>query len=108
MAESYKDRLERGFPVFSEALSRSTPLFRQALVDGGAAGAIAVADIKAGDQIVGVMHDTTGAILADLTSEFVANADAGWLVRTDGYIDNTGGTATTGDKLLVTWIAWAV
>lgn len=35
----------------------------------------------------------------DVLSEFSVSAD--------GEIDNTGGTATTADTLLVQWIAWA-
>ncbi len=105
---SFKERLARAVPVWRQMTERSTPFIRQALVDGGAAGEIAVADIKKGDQIVGVMEsaDST-SVLTDLTAEFVANTDPGWLVRKDGAIDNTGGTATTNDSLLVTWIAWA-
>jgi hypothetical protein len=49
----------------------------------------------------------TSAVLTDRTSEFVANTDPGWLVKVDGKIDNTGGTSTANDSLLVTWIAWA-
>lgn len=105
---NFKERLERAFPVFKDMLKRNTPFIRQSLVSGGAAGEIAVAGIKKGDQIVSVIETATStAILADLTSEFVANADSGWIVRKDGVIDNTGGTATTGDDLLVTWISWA-
>ena len=68
----------------------------QLLVAGAAAGAIAtVTGLNASDTLISVMHDTSGTILADLTSEFSITADA--------TIDNTGGTATTGDQLLVTW-----
>ena len=105
---SFKERIERAVPIWRQMLQRTTPFMRQALVSGGAAGEIAVADIKKGDQLVGVMESAaTSAILTDRTSEFVANTDSGWIVRRDGYIDNTSGTATTGDSLLVTWHAWA-
>lgn len=103
---SFKDRLARAVPVWRQMTERSTPFIRQALVTGGAAGSIAVAGIKKGDQLVGVIdNDTTSGIMTDLTSEFVALTDPGWLVKADGVIDNTGGTAST--ALLVTWIAWA-
>lgn len=105
---SFKERIERAIPVWRQILRRPTPFVRQALVSGGAAGEIAVADIKKGDQLVAVIEsaDST-AVLTDRTDEFVENTDSGRLVRRDGYIDNTGGTATTNDDLLVTWIAWS-
>lgn len=105
---SYKERLERSYPVMKELFQRDTPFIRQTLVAGGIAGKIAVSDIKKGDQIVSVMESAaTSAVLTDRTSEFVANTDKGWIVRENGNIDNTGGTDTTGDSLIVTWIAWA-
>lgn len=104
---TFKERLQRAFPVWRQMLKKSTPFIMQKAVAGGAAGAIAVTGIKKGDQLIGVMHDTSGAVIADLTSEFVANCDPGQLIKVDGYIDNTGGTATTSDILIVTWLAWA-
>ena len=104
---SFKERMERAIPIWRQMLQRSTPFIRQALVDGGAAGAIAVTGIKAGDQLVSVMESAvTSAVLTDRTAEFVLNTDSGQIIRVDGYIDNTDGTATTNDSLLVTWIAW--
>ena len=106
--DNYKERIERAYPVFKEMLQRPTPFFRQVLVAGGAAGKIAVADIKKGDQLVSVMESAaTSAVLTDRTSEFVANTDDGWIIREDGNIDNTGGTDTTGDSLLVAWVSWS-
>lgn len=105
---SFKDRIERAIPVWRQILRRPTPFVRQALVSGGGAGEIAVTDIRKGDQLVAVIESaTSSAALTDRTDEFTANTDSGQLVRRDGYIDNTDGTATTGDDLLVTWIAWA-
>ena len=63
------------------------------VIAGGAAGVHAIAAIKAGDILAGVVHNTAG-VLVDLTSEFLA-------VTVDAEIDNTGGTDTAGDQLLV-------
>lgn len=68
------------------------------LVNGGSAGAHTVTGIAAGDEIVFVGHLSTAAAiatLADLTAEFTAATDA---------IDNTSGTDTTNDQLMVIWI----
>ncbi len=78
---------------------------RVSLVTGGAAGPLTLTGIKAptgkdfagrGDQLIAVIESngTTG-LLTDLTSEFSISAD--------DTIDNTGGTATTADTLLVIW-----
>jgi hypothetical protein len=51
-----------------------------------------------GDEIVFVAHISTAAsvaTIADLTSEFTAAA---------GKMTNVGGTDTTNDQLMVTWI----
>lgn len=104
---NYLERLKRSDPVWNDMLSRKTKRILQAkLVDGGGAGEIAVAGILKGDELVAVIEsaDTT-ALLTDRTSEFLTNTDNG-IVRKDGYIDNTGGTATTSDKLIVIWIPW--
>ena len=65
-----------------------------AVIDGGAVGELTVTGLAA------VIHLSKTAALglsdiADLTSEFGLTAA--------GTIDNTGGTATTGGKLLVLW-----
>lgn len=74
------------------------PKLNVTLVAGGSAGAHTVSGIAAGDNIVFVGHFSTAAAiatLADLTSEFtVSGADE---------IDNTGGTDTTNDQLMVIW-----
>lgn len=70
-----------------------------ALLAGGAAGAHVLTGIAVGDRIATVLHISTAAAIAtmaDITAEFVSiAADA---------IDNTGGTDTTNDQLLVIWI----
>lgn len=64
------------------------------LLAGGAAGNITLTGIAVGDEIISVIHNTSGA-LVDLTSEFSITAA--------NTINNTGGTATTSDQLLVFW-----
>jgi hypothetical protein len=68
-------------------------LVKAALVTGGAAGNFTVTGIATADNLVMVLHYTTGAALADLTSEFTITAA--------NTINNTGGTATTSDQLVV-------
>jgi hypothetical protein len=104
---SYRDRLIASSPVWSEILQRTTPFVQNKLITGGAAGQLAVSGIKKGDEIVSVINLTTPA---DMTDEFKANdiasgEDKG-MNATDGYIDNTGGTATTAENLLVSYLSW--
>lgn len=73
---------------------------KHALVAGGAAGDITVAAIKVGDRLDEVIHyiftaGTDITNITDLTAEFSITAD--------GKINNTGGTASTNNKLLVRW-----
>jgi hypothetical protein len=75
---------------------------KTATVAGGAAGDITVTGIGATDRIVSVTvldRDATAANinLATLTSEFTVTAA--------NTINNAGGTATTGNALLVVWEA---
>lgn len=105
---SYKDRIERSVPVFSEMLKRVTPFIRQTIIAGGAAGAHTVAAINKGDQLVSALHvDFTDASEtgADITDEFVL--DTGQIVQNDGALNNTGGTDTTGGFIVLLWIAYA-
>ncbi len=63
---------------------------------GGAAGAHTVTGIAIGDRLIAVQHWSTAAAIAtvaDLTSEFSITAA--------NTIDNTAGTATTSDQLIV-------
>lgn len=67
-----------------------------AQIAGGAAGDHTVSAIKAEDRLISVLEeDGTSGKVTDLTSEFSVTADA--------TINNDGGTATTGDALLVRW-----
>ncbi len=72
---------------------------KKALIAGGAAGDRTVTAIKADDELVQVLQFVGAGValtdIVDLTSEFTVAT---------GKINNTAGTATTGDKLLVLWI----
>ena len=74
---------------------------KHALIAGGAAGNFTVTGIKTTDTLnmvlrfIGAATTLTG--VTDLTGEFTISA-----LNT---INNTSGTATTGDKLLVLWTA---
>ena len=72
---------------------------KKALIAGGAAGDHTVSAIKADDERVQVLQFVGAGVaitdIVDLTSEFTLGA-----VK----INNSAGTATTGDKLLVLWI----
>ena len=77
-----------------------TGVFKMALVAGGAAGNFTVAGIQTTDELLEVLHfagaGTDVTDLADLTSEFSISAA--------NTINNTGGTASTGGKLLVRYL----
>lgn len=66
---------------------------RQTVASGGAAGDITVTGIKPEDVLKSVVNLTDGT---DLTDEFT--------ITDDDTINNGGGTATTGDTLLVLYI----
>lgn len=70
---------------------------KMALIAGGAAGDHTVTGIAAADELVAVWEqDGTSGLLTDLTDEFsISAADT---------INNTDGTATSGDKLIVVYL----
>ena len=71
-------------------------IVQKALISGGAAGNHTVTGILLNDVLVCVWEQNgTSGLLTDLTSEFSITAD--------DTINNTGGTATTGDTLIVEW-----
>ena len=77
-------------------IRNSTAIIQKVIITGGAAGNHSVAAIKANDKLVCVWEqDGTSGLLTDRTSEFS--------IASDGVINNGGGTATGGDKLLVEW-----
>ena len=104
---NFMERLKRSDPVWNDMLSRTTKRFlKQAIVNGGSAGPIAVTGILHGDELVSVIESSqTDAIPTDRTAEFLVNTNDG-IIAVDGYVDNTGGTATDNDLLIVTWICW--
>lgn len=69
-----------------------------ALISGGSAGNHTVSGLSIRDELVFVFEQNgTSGILTDLTTEFdIKKADT---------IDNTGGTSTSSDKLLVMYIS---
>lgn len=74
---------------------------RQAVAAGGAAGNITVTGVKTRDSLVSVLRAVGGGTdvtdVTDLTAEFTITAA--------DTVNNTGGTATTGSKLIVTWLS---
>jgi hypothetical protein len=70
---------------------------KTAVVAGAAAGNITVTGIATLDELVSVVHATAGGAsdgdFTDITSQFTITAA--------NTINNTGGTATTGNKLIV-------
>ncbi len=112
---NFRERIADAFPVFSSLLTHRVtykPLVKFAIATGAAAGQIAVSGILRGDELVSVLaQNTTSYLLSDVTSEFVANTitttyNGQGTIAADGYIDNTGGTTTSGSNLLVVWLTW--
>lgn len=68
----------------------------QTTIAGGAAGAHTVNGIGATDTLVSVVRITSAGVYSVITSEFSVTAA--------NTIDNTAGTATTGDVLRVEWL----
>ncbi len=100
-----KDRMKRAGPIWRRIIKRSEdPIINKGIIGqqaiaGGAAGDHTVSRIKLNDHLVSVIEVTvTTAALVDHTAEFSITADA--------TINNTGGTDTSSDSLLVTWEAF--
>ena len=69
----------------------------KAVISGGGAGDHTVTGIALGDQLIYVYEQNgTSGIITDLTSEFS-------IIKSD-TINNTGGTGTASDKLLVLYL----
>ncbi len=83
------------------ALALVAGFAKHALIAGAAAGDFTVTGIKTTDTLNMVLQfvgaATTMTTVADLTSEFTISAS--------NTINNTAGTPSTGDKLLVLWTA---
>jgi hypothetical protein len=73
----------------------------QAVVAGAAAGNITVTGIKTRDTLVSVLRAVGGG--TDVTD--VTNLTAEFSITAANTINNTGGTATTGSKLIVTYLS---
>lgn len=106
-----KDRMLRADPIWRRIVSRTDTFVRQKMVAGAAAGPVAVAGILRGDKIISVLHHQAAAAMTDLTAEFGGDAAAakrgnGAPVTVDGSIDNTAGTSTSGNTVIVTWEAY--
>lgn len=77
----------------------ATGTLKVTLVTGGAAGNLTLTGIATTDELVSVMVFTTAAAIAtvaDLTAEFTITAA--------NTINNTGGTSTASNQLMVFWI----
>lgn len=96
--DNFKNKLIRAFPVWKTILKRSKPLVMLQGIDGGSAGDHAMTKIKKDDQLVGVTHHTIAALPEDLTDEFTITAD--------GQISNGGGTDTSSNFIIATWLTW--
>jgi len=111
-----KDRITRMGPFEKFLYKRAQTFVRKAVVTGGAAGDIAVAGIKKGDKIISVIYRLTAAgNLVDLTSEFGGDSTqpatkrgVGAVATLDGYLNNTGGTASSAGQLEVMWESYGL
>jgi hypothetical protein len=85
--------------ALAEAIAALRANTQIAIVAGAAAGNVTVSGLPASANLVGVVQfPGAGTAVTDavnLTSQFTVTAAA--------TINNTGGTATTGSKLLVIW-----
>lgn len=85
-------------PIIEGSTGRGA--FKQTVVQGAAAGDVTVTGIKTRDTLLAVLKvDFTDASesAADLTSEFTISAA--------NKINNTGGTASTGGFLIVSYLS---
>ena len=100
-----RDRMLRSSPIWRRIIKRAEdPLVNKGIVGfqaitGGSAGNHTVSRIRESDHLVAVTEvTTTTAALVDRTAEFSITAN--------GVINNSGGTDTSGDGLLVIWEAF--
>ena len=100
-----KDRMVRSDPIWRRLVARAFGVstnkgfvMAQA-VAGAAAGNHTVSKIKKGDHLVSVfMIAATTAAVTDQTSEYT--------ITNDGIINNTGGTSSASNSLIVIWEAF--
>jgi len=99
-----KDRMLKASPIWRRIIRRAFGDVNKGIlgftgIDGGSAGNHTVTNIKKNDHLVAVIEVTTStAALVDRTSEFT--------IVSDGVINNTDGTDTSSDGLLVFWEAF--
>jgi len=109
-----KDRMRRAGPIWNRIASRKDTLVRVKMVAGAAAGPVACAGVKPGDKLVAVLHHQAAAAMTDLTAEFGGDAVSvaagkkgnGTVLTVPDSIDNTGGTSTSGNTVVVIWEAY--
>jgi len=78
--------------------SKITNPIKIALISGGAAGNHTVSGLTIRDELIAVFEQNgTSGILTDLSTEFS--------IKKANTIDNTGGTATSSDKLLIFYLS---
>ena len=85
--------------IAADAVSGSKIInpIKLSIISGGAAGAHTVTGIRTGDELIAVLEQNgTSGLLTDLTTEFA--------IATSDTITNSGGTATSGDKLIVLYL----
>lgn len=117
---NFRERIAAAFPVWSRMLKKRVtykPLINVGVAAGAAAGKIAVTDsasnqILKGDQLIAVLQQsgTTPFAITNVTANFFANTitvnNRQGTIAEDGYIDNTGGSSTSGNVLVVIWMTW--
>jgi len=96
----YGGNVTRGDRLTADADGKAVKVsdsgIKQFVASGGAAGAIVVTGILSTDELISAIEqDGTSGLFTDLTSEFT--------ISDDDEIDNTDGTATTGDQVIVTY-----
>lgn len=93
-----------GAPVQSDASGRAITAaassIKQAVIAGGAAGALTVTGIATTDRLIGVVRLNRDGTAATID---VTNITAEFTITAANTIDNTAGTNTTGDSLIVTY-----
>lgn len=82
------------------AIKATASAIKTAVIAGGSAGALTVTGIAVGDRLVSVTRLDRNATAANITLDGLTSE---FSITAANTIDNTAGTATTGDALLVVW-----
>jgi hypothetical protein len=106
----YGGSVTRGNPLTSNADGKAiaaTDRVYTAVIAGGSAGALTVTGILTTDTLVSVVQANIVADTGDNATgnkvNDVVNLTSEFTITATNEIDNTAGTATTGDKLIVTY-----